>query len=218
MPSGKQFELTFHDLDVHGEQFTKYGLTPDGHTWERAVIEYCDERKLDISELEFDSESDLVSVYSRSRDALENINLAIVELVTKEDALQNVLCELDVEEDSPEELLRLMAIEGTDLSGPVKFEFIMTFRNDSDLESACQKYTEIGYTCFYTDSLQVGICQEINPDLKALEQLHTSINDVAQNFGGKIEVFSDHDEADESYEELEHWVRYTPDPVPSDAQ
>ena len=208
MPSGSRFELTFHDLDIAREQFTQRGLTPDGYTWERAVIGYCDECKFDISELEFDSESDLLSVYSRSRDSLENVNAAIVQLVTDTEALQKVLCGLDVEEDSPEELLRLMAEEGTDLSGPVKFEFIIDFRDDSDRMSACQKYTELGYTCFYSDSLDVGICHEIYPDLKKLEELHSSINEVAQSFRGTIEVFSDHDEADETLDELENWVPY----------
>lgn len=216
MRSGKRFELTFCDLDVVREHFTKCGLTSDGHTWERAIVEYCDEIKLDINELDFDSESDLLSVCSRSRDSLENISTAIVTLVTNEEALQNVLCGLDVEEDSPEELLRLMAIEGADLSGPVKFEFIIVFLNDSDLKSACQKYTELGYTCFYDESLQVGICHEIYPELEKLEELHSSINDVARDFGGNIEVFSDHDEADETLGELEDWVRYRLGSVPPD--
>ncbi len=208
MHSGKRFELTFQDLDIVREHFTKCGLTSDGHTWERAIVEYCDKYKLDIGELEFDSESDLLSVYSKSRESLEKINAVIVEFVTNEEALQNVLFGLDVEEDSPEELLRLMAEEGSDLSGPVKFEFIIDFPDDSDLMSACQKYTELGYTCFYSNALEVAICCEIAPDLKKLEQLHGSINDVAQDFGGKIEVFSDHDEADETLEELDDWVRY----------
>ena len=216
MPSGNRFELTFDDLDIVREHFGNYGLTPDGHTWERAIVEYCDEIKLDISELEFDSESDLLSVYSRSRDSLENISDVIVKFVADEEALQNVLCGLDVEEDSPEELLRLMAEEGADLSGPVKFEFIIVFPDDSDLKSACQKYTELGYTCFYSDALQVGICHEIHPDLEKLGELHSSINDVAQDFGGKIEVFCDHDEADETLDELEDWVRYRPGPLPPD--
>lgn len=214
--SGKRFELTFHDLDVVREHFAKCGLTSDGHTWERAIVEYCDANKLDISELEFDSESDLLSVYSRSVDSLENINAAIVDFVTNEEALQNVLCGLDLEEDSPEELLQLMAEEGTDLSGPVKFEFIIAFLDDSELNSACQKYTELGYTCFYDNALQIGICHEIYPDLKRLEDLHSLINDVAQDFRGNIEVFSNHDEADETFEELEDWVRYRLGPVPPD--
>lgn len=216
--SARRFELIFHDLDVVREQFTKCGLTPDGHTWERAVVGYCDECKLDIRELEFDSESDLFSVYSKSRDSLEEVGAVIVELVANEQALQNVLHGLDVEEDSPEELLRLMGEEGTDLSGPVTFEIIITFPDDSKLNGACQKYTELGYICYYDDALQVGICHEIHPDLKNLEALHSSINDVAQNFGGTIEVFSDHDEGDESYEELEDWVRYRLGPVPLDTQ
>ncbi len=217
MPSGKHFELTFHDLDVHREQFANFGLTPDGHTWERAVIEHCGASGLDISELKFDSESDLFSVYSRFRDALENIKLAIVELVTREEALQNALCEPDVEEDSPEELLRLMAIEGTDLSGPVKFEFIMAFRNDIALKSACRTYTEVGYMCFYND-LEVAICLETQPDLQRLNELHSSIDGVARNFGGNIEVFCDHDDTDETLDELENWVRYTSGPAPTDTQ
>ena len=64
MRSGRRFELTFGDLDIVREHFSKCGLTPDGHTWERAIVSYCDESKLDISELEFDSESDLFSVFS----------------------------------------------------------------------------------------------------------------------------------------------------------
>lgn len=214
--SGRRFELTFYDLDVVQEHFIRCGLTPDGHTWERAIVEYCNTSRLDISESEFDSESDLLSVYSRSRESLEKINAVVVEFVTNEEALLNVLCGLDVEEDSPEELLRLMAIEETDLSGPVKFEFIIVFPDDSVRNSACQKYTELGYTCFYDDCLQVGICHETYPDLKNLNELHSSIDDVAKGFGGNIEVFCDHDEADETLEELENWVQYRSGPVPPD--
>lgn len=218
MPSGMQFELTFRDLDVRREQFAKFGLTPDGHTWELAVIAHCNENELDISELEFDSESDLFSVFSKSRDSLESISLAIVELVTEEEALQSALCEVDVEEDSPEEVLRGMAIEGRDLSGPVKFDFIMHFRNDSDLKLACQKSTELGYTCFFDDAQQVAICHETWPDLTRLSELHRSIDDVAKEFGGKIEVFLDHDdETDDSYEELDGWALYNSGPVPTDS-
>ena len=212
--SGKRYELTFHHLDIVREHFAKYGLTSDGHTWERAIVAYCDEVKLDISELEFDSESDLLSVSSKHRDSLENMGAVILEFVTNEEVLQNVLCGLDVEEDSPEELLQLMAEEGADLSGPVKFEFIIVFLDDSDLRSACQKYTELGYTCFCDDALQVGICHEIRPNPRKLGELHTSINEVAQEFGGRIAVFSDHDEADETFEELEDWARYSLGPVP----
>ena len=121
---------------------------------------------------------------------------------------------LTLRRDSPEELLQLMAEEGADLSGPVKFEFIVVFLDESDLRSACQKYTELGYTCFCDDALQVGICHEIRP--RKLGELHSSINEVAQGFGGKISVFSDRDEADETFEELEDWARYSLGPVPPD--
>ena len=218
MQSGEQYELTFHDLDVARKHFTKCGLTPDGHTWERAVVEYCEQSKLDIRELEFDSESDLLSVYSRSRQSLEKISAAVVEFVTNEEALLNVLRELDIEEDTPEELLRLMAIEGTDLSGPVKFEFIIVFPDDSARSSACQKYTELGYTCFHDEDQQVAICHEVHPDLKNLTELHRSIDDVARNFGGNIEVFCDHDEADETLDELENWVQYSLGTAPPDTE
>ncbi len=49
--SGARFELAFDDLDVVREHFAECGLTPDGHTWERAIVEYCDANKLDVSEL-----------------------------------------------------------------------------------------------------------------------------------------------------------------------
>ncbi len=210
--SGNHFELTFRELDVVREHFTKRGLVPDGHTWERAIIEYSEENDLDVSKLDFDSESDLFSVYSETRDSLEKLAAIIVEFVTDEEALPNVLRRLNVEEDSPEELLQLMKEEGTDLSRPIKFEFIILFDDESDLKSACQRFAEHGYICFYSDSLQVAICHEIFPDLEELEELHRAINDVAQEFGGSIEVFSDCDEADEPLEELENWVRYRLDP------
>lgn len=214
VPSGAQFELTFHDLGVVGEHFENCGLTPDGHTWEQAVVEYCDERKFDTHGLEFDSESDLFSVYAASRDALEPVYFAIVELVTDEETLLRVLSELDVEEDSPEELLRLLAIEGTDLSRPMTFEFIIAFRNDSDLKSACQEYDDLGYTCYYDDSLQVAVFHEIYPNLEKLSELHSAVEKVTSQFGGKLEVFSNYDEADEPFEEIEHWVCFTRRPVP----
>lgn len=218
MPSGDQFQLTFHDLGVVGEHFEKCRLTPDGHTWERTVLEYCNKRKLDLSELEFDSESDLFSVYSSARDALETIRLAIVELVTNEEALEGVLSEIDVEEDTPEELLRLLAIEGTDLSGPITFEFIIAFRNNSDLKGACERYDDLGYTCYYDDSLQVAVFHEIYPTLEALSELHDAVVTVARQLGGKLEVFADYDEADEPFEEIEHWVRFTAGSAPPGTQ
>ena len=148
MQSGKRFELTFRELDVVQEHFAKRGLVPDGHTWERAIIGYCEANSFDVSELDFDSESDLLSVYSETRDSLEKITAIIVKFVTDEEALANVLRSLNVEEDSPEELLELMREEGADLSSPVEFEFILQFHDESDLESACRKFTEQGYVCF----------------------------------------------------------------------
>src|SRR5437868_11509457 len=80
------YSLAFIDMEPFAEHVRKQGGQGGGYSWEAMVRAVLEMRSVDVSDLEFDPESDMFSVSSSDKKALQTI-ASIVRQLTEDPSL-----------------------------------------------------------------------------------------------------------------------------------
>lgn len=206
------FSLTFSDLDCVRKTFNEYGLPPDGHTWERAIDAYCNVNSIDISLLEFDSESDLFAAYSKDKGLLQATASIIEEFITNPKCLREILEKLDgkeTEEFSVSEFIEDLEYNEYDLSKPLEIIFFLDFEKAHQAKKACETSLADGYKCFLDvedNNAPFAAIINIIPEKSNLESRIEFFKELANSFNGKFDFCDTYDQFE--LDELNHWKLY----------
>ncbi len=206
---GIGYSLVFDDLHCSKDIFSKFDLLPTGHNWEKAIELFCDENNIDISMIQFDSESDLFSAHSDNKESLNKIIVVIDGFLKNEKNLSNLLKEID---DnlwcSAEETFEELEDDGVDFTKAIEFDFMVDFNDRTKLKKACNITSRIGYKCFYTNQFEMASIKKIIPNKANIQECSAHFKKLAVDLDGKLSVYGVMDIDDEPYEELEHWSLY----------
>ena len=198
------YSIYFDDLDSAKKSFDKFDMVSDGHKWEQAIQIYCIDNDIDVSEVDFDSESDLFAAYSKSKDDLEKITAIIDSFISSPKILISVLEEMDDEDDdgpeTPEEFIEHLSYNGYNISKPREIIFFIDFKNQENARKACEACMLDGYQCLLdlclVDEIHFAAVKKIVPSLEILNLNISYFNNIATEFDGKFDYYDDYENND----------------------
>ncbi|MCP3869573.1 MAG: hypothetical protein GY703_16040 [Gammaproteobacteria bacterium] len=205
--------MSFHELDRSANLFHENDLYSDGYAWQRAVELFCSRNSIDISGIEFDSESDMFAAYSNSPAPLKAVAMVIERFVTKPETLAECLQSLEKIEDewfTAEGFLEHLKLGDVDISIPQDIHFDLIFNDEKQAQKACHVATLRGYRCYFGleyDDYPIVVIVNTLLSKKTLEDLFAYFSDLGEKTGGLFDHYDIYDEFD-SLDDLEHWKRF----------
>ncbi len=196
-----EYILSFDDLGCVEKTFEKIEIIPDGHVWEDVIISYCDENEVDITEIEFDSESDLFSAYSENKNSLERIIGIIDILISKPKILSNILENIELENDdniwSASEFIEHLIFNDIDLTQPIELMLDIEFKQLESAKKAGAICVADGYKCFIDERdhevLFMGVTK-LKPIIQEIESRIEYFQNIANQLDGKFEYYNVYNE------------------------
>ena len=198
------YALSFYDLGCREDTFKQFDIIPDGHVWEQVIINYCEDNDIDLSDIDFDPESDLFAAYSENKQKLEEVVVIIDILISKPKKLIKIIKRLDLEDDdelwAPAEFIEDLKENDIDLSRPISIMFDLDFKSVTSAKKAGEICTKEGYQCFIDDRddevLFAAVVQVI-PNTQEIEEKIRYFGDLANKLDGKLSFYDDYnDETD----------------------
>ena len=211
------YVLNIVDLDCAKSIFDSCDVVPTGHAWEAAILKYCTDESLDVSNVEFDPESDLFVAYASNREQLDKIAQVIETFLHKSSVLSRVLesLDLDIEEEfSAEEFIEHLEYNDVDLTKPLDLMFFVEFSERDAVHKACETAYATGYECFLnTASAPYYFAAKIVeiPELNRLNIRIRYFQELALELGGNFESCEDSDSYDLLNIAETDWRQYVPD-------
>ncbi len=195
----------FEEGGLYSIVFTDFPDNIGGHEWESAIKTVCKEKNIDISKLEFDSESDMFAVYSPKKEFLQPIASIINIFVSKPKNLISMLDSgsegiIEDEIEAPEEFIENLGYMGFDLSKSRQIAFYVEFKNEQYAKAACKECSLKGYQCL----LDLRVEDEVNFAAIANSKLTTNeLNEkikyfqyIAKKYEGKFDLYDDYENED----------------------
>ena len=206
------YSLYFDDLDSAKKSFDKFDMISDGHHWERAIDYYCMDNNIDISKIDFDSESDLFAAYSNDKESLKIVTSIIDKFIQQPKTLNDVLKNIEDEDDecfTPSEFIEHLEDNGFNLSEKINIIFYVDFNDEKQAKEACELASVNGYTCLLGieyDNSPIAASIEMIPNKNNIEKSYKFFMEIANNLNGKLDDYTFDDLSEIA--ELDHWVLF----------
>ena len=184
--------LNIENLECCNSAFAGVEIPPTGHNWAAAILSYCESHDIDVSNVEFDPESDLFAAYSQHRKDLERITQVVETLVANPIELRRSWPGLPEDEDlvfSVEDFVEDLDFNGVDLSRPLEVRFFLEFPQKEPVLSACKRASAAGYDCLLQTTSEpffFAASVEELPTLEALQERVDYFRGLAQELGGNF--------------------------------
>ena len=185
--------------------FTDFPDNIGGYEWESAIKTACKKKNIDISKVEFDSESDMFAVYSQKKEHLQPIASVIDMLVSKPKNLKLMLdsvseCTIEDDISAPEEFIENLECMGFDLSKSRQIAFYLEFENAQHAKAACKECYLEGYKCLLDlrveNQIHFAAIANFKLTINTLNEKIKYFQYISKTYEGKFDFYDDYENED----------------------